>query len=140
MTVIVVALVGVALVVAVAVGVAWQERQRSSTDSIIYGVEDSIGYVEERLSEDAGRVLRSSDVRRILERSIRYLQDPDVRRALDAPPVAGGHAAARYVQDGSLALGFAYRADVIYEVLEIQNEYLAALGAVGVEVSDDEGP
>lgn len=134
----IVPIAGIALLLALAAAVLWQERRRIPEGSIVYGVEDSILYVRQRLSDEARAALKSSDVRRILEWSVRYLQDPDVRAASENPPVAGGLEAAQYVQDRSFEAGFAYDGDLILEVLKAQNEYLAALGALGSPVADQE--
>jgi hypothetical protein len=134
---VIVALVGLALLVVLALAVAWQERRRIPERAITYGVEESIAFVCARVRPETLALLRESGVRRILEWSVRYLQDPEVRSARDEPPVAGGADAAGYVQDGVLAMGFAYDGDLIVEVLEIQTEFLSSLGAVGEVV---EGP
>jgi hypothetical protein len=139
MTAVIVALVGVALLVALAVAVAWQERNRPAETSIVYGVEESIDFVYARLGEAPRSVLTRSDVRRMLEWSIRFLQDPATRAGPRAP-VAGGIEAARYVQERSLEAGFAYDADLVFEVLSAQNAYLASLGAVGGAVDEDPAP
>ena len=95
-------------------------------------------YVRSGLSDDARTVLKEVDVRRILEWSIHYLQDPDVRAQTDEPRVAGGIEVTRYVQNRTReAAGIAYDGDLILEVLRLQNEYLAVLGAVGDAVADD---
>ena len=139
MTAVIVALVGVALLIALTLAVAWQERTRLPERSIVYGVEDSIDYVRSRLSDEARSVLKAADVRKMLEWSIRYLQDPDVRAQADEPPVAGGVEVARYVQDRSLeGAGIAYDGELILEVLRLQNDYFAVLGAVGDPVADDD--
>ena len=137
MTVVIVAVIGFALLLALALAVAWQERRRVPERSITYGVEESIDFVRGRLSPKSLAALGEGDVRRILEWSVRYLQDPGVREGRDEPPVAGGVEAAYYVQDRAFEMGFSYDGDLIAEVMEAQTEFLAALGAVGDEV---EGP
>lgn len=141
MTAVIVALVGVALLIALALAVVWQERSQLPDRAIVYGVEESIEYVRRMLSTEARSVLKAADVRRMLEWSVRYLQDPEVRARSDEPLVAGGVDAAVYVQDRSLEASFAYDGDLILEVLRLQNEYLASLGALGdpVEENDDDG-
>lgn len=136
MTAVIVALAGAALLAGLAVAVAWQERNKPSERAIVYGVEESIEFVIDRLGPEAASVLGAADVRRMLEWSVRYLQDPAVRADPAAPAVAGGVEAARYVQDRSIEAGVAYDAPLILEVLELQNEFLGSLGAVGDEVID----
>lgn len=136
----IVALAGLALLVLLAAAVAWQERRRPGERAIVYGVEESIAYIRRGLGERAAAALRAHDVRRILEWSVRYLQDPEVRRASGRPPVAAGVDAARYVQDHALASGHAYDGDLILEVLRLQASFLETLGALGSPVEDEAGP
>ncbi len=137
MTAVIVALVGLALIVALAVGVAWQERRRPMEPGLVYSVEDAIAFVMRHLSVEAAAVLKSPDVRRMLGWSVRFLQDPSVRPDPDAPAVAGSEEVAQYVQERSIESGVAYDADLIFEVLNLQNAYFARLGAIGEDV---EGP
>ena len=99
---IVVAVVLAALLLAVGLAFAWQERRAVPEAMAIYGVEDAIAFIEPRLSEEAGAVLRSRDIRRILEWEMKYLQNPRVRPETDEPTVVAGINAARYVQERSL--------------------------------------
>lgn len=126
------------MLVALAAAVLWQERRRLPERSIVYSVEDSLLFVRQRLGEEARAELKTGDIRRILEWSVRYLQDPEIRAASSEPPVAGGVAAARYVQDRCLSAGFAYDGPLILEVLAAQSEYLAGLGALGEPVTGDD--
>ena len=130
----IVALVGFGLLLALAAAVAWQERRRPSGGSIVYGVEESIEFIRERMSQVAHQALKSSDVRRILEWSVRYLQDPEVRVDRENPPIAGGIEAVTYVQERAMDGGFSYDGDLVVEVLALQNDYLRSLGAIGEEI------
>ena len=62
-----------AIFLLVAGAFAWQEQRSRAEDVSVYSVEDSIEYVVGRLSPDT--VLKRSDVRRILEWEVRYLQE-----------------------------------------------------------------
>jgi hypothetical protein len=139
MTAVIVALTGVVLLIVLAAAVAWQEHRQLPERSIVYGVEESIDFVRSRLSDEARTVLKAADVRRMLEWSVRYLQDPSARAEGDGPPVAGGVEAAGYVQERSIEAGIAYDGSLILEVLRLQNDYLASLGAVGDVVADGPG-
>ncbi len=134
MTAVIVAVIGFVLLFALALAVAWQERRRDPQRTVTYGVEESIEFVRDRLSPEVLAALSEGDVRRILEWSVRYLQDPGVRLGRDEPPVAGGVEAAYYIQDRAFEMGFSYDGDLVAEVLEAQTEFLAALGAIGDEV------
>jgi hypothetical protein len=127
-----------ALVLAFGVAMFWQESRRMREGAAIYGVEDSIEWIWDGLGEDR-LGLAKSDVRRILEWEMHYLQQPDVWRD-DGVAVVGGDAAAAYAQERALAEGHAYSPEQIYAVLDLQATYLAAIGAVGdpADLDDDE--
>lgn len=125
------------LFLVVALGFAWQERRAIAEDVAIYSVEDSITYVVGRLSEDTAETIQQSDVRRILEWEVRYLQDPAVR-ADDGAVVAGGLPSAEFAQETLARMGFAYEGPHIIEVLDLRAEYLQQIGAVGQPLSADE--
>jgi hypothetical protein len=138
MTAVIVAVVALVLLLSVGIGLLWQEHRRNPEKAVIYGEEDSIEFIMARLSNDAGTHLSRTDVRRILEWSVRYLQDPDLRTGLEAPPVAGGADAAEYIQARALDQGHSYDGAMIMEVLGLQTEYLLAIGAVGDPVDREE--
>ncbi len=133
---IVVALVLLALLIAIGLGFAWQERRRLPEKARIYGVEDSIQFVRAGLSDGARGELTEYDVRRILEWSVRYLQDPTVRDDPDAPVEFGGVDMGRYIQDQAMAQGHPYEGEKIREVLDLQAAYLDPIGAVGDAAED----
>ena len=124
-------------VLAFGVGMFWQESRRMQQPAAIYGIEDSIEYIWELLGDDK-RGLKKGDVRRILEWEMHYLQQPDLWSS-DGPPIVGGNEAAAYAQDRSMQEGHAYSADQIIAVLDLQADYLRAIGAVGDPVGEDEG-
>jgi hypothetical protein len=134
---VILAFVLLGLLIAVGVAFWWQERRQVPEREVVYGVEDALDYVMARLSPEAAASLRSSDVRRILEWELRYLQDPRVRGGDVA--VVGGLEAARFAQEQAMAQGYPYDGALIIEVLDLQAEYLAALGALGDPVDVEEG-
>jgi len=124
----------------VAFGFAWQGRQAEGEELLVYSVEDSIQFVTERLTAATAESVKPSDVRRILEWEVRYLQDPGIRGD-SGPVVAGGLPSAEFAQESLARLGHAYDGVEIIEVLDLRAEYLRAIGAVGepltaAEVSD----
>lgn len=125
------------LLIAVGGAFAWQERRPAPEGSIIYGVEDSIEFIMDGLSDETRSQLRRRDVRRILEWEMRYLQDPGLHGD-HGVPVIGGLEAAEYAQQQSLEHGSGYDGAVILEVLDLQAAYLGALGAIGAPVEADE--
>jgi hypothetical protein len=118
-----------ALVFAFGIAMFWQESRRMQHRETIYGVEDSIEFIWEGLGEDKIG-LKKSDVRRILEWEMHYLQKPELWEE-DGQPVVGGEAAAAYTQEQSFEEGYAYEPEQIYAVMDLQAEYLVAIGAVG---------
>jgi hypothetical protein len=124
----------------VAFGFAWQGRRDESAEMAIYSVEDSIRFVTDRLTAGTAETIKRSDVRRILEWEVRYLQDPGIR-ADAGPVVAGGLPSAEFAQKSLAVLGHTYDGPEIIEVLDLRAEYLREIGAVGdpltvTEVSD----
>lgn len=124
----------------VAFGFAWQGRRGEGEELVVYSVEDSIRFVTERLTSATAATVKPSDVRRILEWEVRYLQDPGLRDNV-GPVVAGGLPSAEFAQESLALLGHAYDGREIIEVLDLRAEYLREIGAVGApltaaEVSD----
>jgi hypothetical protein len=124
----------------VALGFAWQGRRGEGEDIAVYSVEDSIRFVTERLTPATAETIKRSDVRRILEWEVRYLQDPGLRGD-DDPVVAGGLPSAEFAQESLALLGHAYDGPEIIEVLDLRSGYLREIGAIGepltaAEVSD----
>lgn len=134
-SVILLVLLGV-LFVGVAIAFAWQESRAGGEDVTIYSVEDSIAYVHERLREPHKTNLKKTDVRRILEWEVRWLQDPAVHGA--QPVVAGGLPSAEFAQASLARQGHVYDGPEIIEVLDLRAEYLAAIGAVGDPLTEAE--
>lgn len=128
----------VLMVVVLAFGIAmfWQESKRMRQNAAIYGVDDSVEWIWEGLGDDR-LDLTKTDVRRILEWEMHYLQQPDIWKD-DGAAIVGGDAAAAYAQERSLAEGYAYSPEQIYAVVDLQATYLQAIGAVGDPVTDEE--
>jgi hypothetical protein len=131
-----VAIVMLAVFVVVAAAFAWQERAQLPQRSIIYGTDEAVAYVTSRLSVDAAAALHESDVRRILEWEIEYLQ----RQMLEGEEavVVAGLDAARHAQERLHEQGHSYDGHLIVEVMELQAEYLLAIGAVADAADADE--
>lgn len=126
------------MIVVLAFGVAmfWQESRRMQQPAAIYGVEDSIEWIWEGLGDEK-LGLKKSDVRRILEWEMHYLQQPDVWKD-EGTAVVGGEAAAAYTQKKALEEGHAYEPTQIFAVMDLQASYLEAIGAVGEPVEGDD--
>lgn len=124
------------LVLAFGIAMFWQESRRMQYAEAIYGIEDSIEFIWDGLGEDK-LGLKKSDVRRILEWEMHYLQQPNLWEE-EGPLVVGGEAAARYTQEQALEAGFAYEPGQIFGVMDLQAAYLRAIGAIGGVVDPDE--
>jgi hypothetical protein len=128
-----------ALLVIVALMV-WQEaRRRPSYEPLEYVVNDAVKHVAERLPE--GSDLRNADIRRILEWEVFYLQglaQDDRKNPVET--VAGGHRlSVDYIAEQIHSKhGVSYSHEQIEEVLRLEADYLAAIGAVGEPVGEEE--
>lgn len=123
-----------AVVLLFGIAMFWQESRRMRHPEAIYGVEDSIEFVWDALGDDQ-LGLKKSDVRRILEWEMHYLQQPHLWQE-DGRAVVGGDAVAAYVQEQSLEAGHPYEPEQIFAVLEFQAAYLLAIGAIGDQVAE----
>lgn len=131
-----VAIVMLLVFVAVAAAFAWQERARLPERSFIYGSDDAVSYVTARLSDEARAVLSASDVQRILAWEIEFLQRQMMTG--EGTVVVAGLEAARHAQERLHERGFSYDGQFIVEVMELQAEYLAAIGAVAEAAPQEE--
>ncbi|HWB88456.1 MAG TPA: hypothetical protein VG872_04530 [Acidimicrobiia bacterium] len=134
----VVLLVGVLLVIVALM--VWQEaRRRPSYEPLEYVLNDAVKHVAERLPADAE--LRNTDVRRILEWEVFYLQGlAQDDRHNPVETVAGGHPlSVDYIADQIRTKhGVSYSPEQIEEVLRLEADYLVAIGAVGEAVGEEE--
>ena len=131
-------LVGVLLVIVALM--VWQEaKRRPSYEPLEYVVNDAIKHVAERLPESLD--LRNSDIRRILEWEVFYLQGlAQKKRSNPVETVAGGHERSiEYIGDQiQTKHGVSYSHEQIAEVLRLEADYLVAIGAVGEPVGEEE--
>lgn len=131
------ALGGLILLLVVGLAFYWQGTIRLPGAAISYGVEDSIRYITPRLDEETQAVIGERSVRRILEWEMKFVQD-----SLNAGPeqavVLGGDAAANYVLVQTAGQGFDYDPAIVGEVLNLQAEYMASIGAIAEPVAAEE--
>jgi hypothetical protein len=132
----------VAVLLLIIAMIVWQEsKRRPSYDPLEYVVEDAVKHVIAGLPD--GTRLRSSDVRRILQWEVFYLQGlAQKNRKNPVETVAGGHEASiEYIATQIQAKhGVAYSQDDIAEILRLEADYLMAIGAVGepVDMGEEE--
>ena len=128
-----------ALLVIVALMV-WQEaKRRPSYEPLEYVLNDAVKHVAERLPEETA--LHNSDIRRILEWEVFYLQGlAQDDRSNPVETVAGGHELSiDYIADQIRSKhGVSYSHGQIEEVLRLEADYLVAIGAVGNPVGEEE--
>lgn len=133
-------LVGVLLVI-MALMVWQQARGQPSYQPLEYVVEDAVKHIQAELSDDSQ--LSRSDIRRILEWEVFYLQGlAQEDRKNPVETVAGGHqASVEYIaSEIEERHGVSYAHEDIEDVLRLEADYLMAIGAVGepVETGDEE--
>lgn len=132
----------VGLLLVVVALVVWQEaRRRPSYDPLEYVIEDAVRHIQERLPEEMS--LRRQDVRRILEWEVYYLQGLAQKdRSNPVETVAGGHETSiEYIANQiQMTQDLSYSHEQIGAVLDLEADYLNAIGAIGepVELGEEE--
>jgi len=142
---IVITVVLVVVIALVAVGrVTW--RLEGQAPPSVYSVDEAVDFVADRLPDELTAQLSFDDVRELLQWHIEYLADRGVAVGKgDDRLVAGPLVAA---EDDALAfvLGKAAEADIeaddvwVVQVLDANEAYLAAIGAIGPVVASDDEP
>lgn len=131
-----------AIFLLIVAALVWQEaKSRTYDEGVVYVIDDAIGFVGERLPGAVTERLRRSDIRRILEWEVFYLQGLAQKRRSDpVETFAGGDEAAVSYITGQIAQkhGVTYDAGDVAEVLRLEAEYLLAIGAVGNMVEGEE--
>ena len=130
-----------AVLLATVAVMVWQEAKRPGEGEPVYGVEDAVSFVWERLDGDTRARLLRSGVQRIIEWEVFYLQglaQDDRRHQVDI--VAGGYPpAVEFIIDRIDALHeVAYSEGDVSSVLHNEAAYLQAIGAVGPRVGGSE--
>jgi hypothetical protein len=134
-------LVGLLLVIAALV--VWQEsRRRPSYDPLTYVVEDAVKHVEAGLASEDKSALKRTDIRRIIEWEVFYLQGLGQKnRKNPVETIAGGHElSVEYIVDQiEEKHGISYSSADVADVLRYEADYLIQIGAVGEAVDPDGG-
>jgi hypothetical protein len=125
------------LMLLIVIGLAfyWQGSIRLPGAAVAYGVEDSIKYITPRLNASTREIIGHKSVRRILEWEMKFIQDT-LDSDPDRPAVLGGEQAAAYVLARTRQQGFEYAPAIVAEVLQLQAEYMASIGAIAEPVGD----
>ena len=141
---IVIAAVLVVVIALVAVGRVTGTLDGQAPPSV-YAVDEAVEFVADRLPDEVTAELSFDDVRAILQWHIEYLADRGVAvgkgddRLISGPLVAAEDDALAYV------LGRAAEADMavddvwVVQVLDANEAYLRAIGAIGPAIAPDDG-
>ena len=131
----------VAVLLAIAAAMVWQEAvKRPGDQALTYVLEDAVQFVQEQIGVDSE--LAEDDIRRILEWEVIYLQGVTPRSDRDLQPVrvGGSEDAVQFIsRQLTRRTGPRYSEDTIAAVLEGEAGYLASIGALG-EPIDEEAP
>ncbi len=137
-TLVMLAAVLLAVFLVVVAALVWQEGKKKAYDEgPVYVVDDAVDYIDARLE---GSALRTSDVKRIIEYEVFYLQGlAQARRRNPVDVIAGGSdAAVEYIQAQIADThGVSYPLEDIRAVLAHEAAYLASIGAVGEPVIEE---
>jgi hypothetical protein len=134
-------LVGLFLVIAALV--VWQEsRRRPGYEPLTYVIEDAVKHVEAGLAAEGRIGLKRTDIRRIIEWEVFYLQGLGQKnRKNPVETVAGGHETSVEYIVGQIEEkhGITYASADVADVLRYEADYLTRIGAVGEAVDSDGG-
>jgi hypothetical protein len=134
-------LVGILFVITALV--VWQEaKRRPSYDPLTYVIDDAVTHIEEGLASEGKAHLSKSDILRIIEWEVYYLQGlAQDDRKTPVETVAGGHeGSVEYIVDEIREKhGMVYSPEDVADVLRYEADYLIAIGAVGEPVDPDGG-
>jgi len=123
----------IALLLAIAAAMVWQEiRTRSSGDPVTYVVDEAARFVHDRLREPTRRRLDLADVRRILEWDLYHARVIETGES-----VLGSGDSIEYILERSRESGLDYDPLEVGEVIAAESDYLFAIGAIGDRVEED---
>ena len=129
----------VAVLLAVAAAMVWQEAVRRPVDEpVTYVLEDAVRFIHARFGP--GSQLARDDVRRILEWEVIYLQGVSPKHSGPLQPVrvGGSDDAVQFIMTQiTRRSGPRYSEEAIRAVLGGEAEYLATIGALGSAVEGD---
>lgn len=123
--------------------IVWQEaKRRPSYDPLEYVVEDAVKHVSDGMGPDSAARIGRSDIRRVLEWEVFYLQglaQDDRRNPVET--VAGGHESSidYIIEQIATKHSVTYSHRDVEEILRLEADYLMRIGAVGEPVDRDGG-
>lgn len=123
----------------IAAMVVYQEaKRRPSYDPLEYVIDDAVKHISERLKADGNTNLSRSDILRIIEWEIFYMQGlAQDDRNNPVETVAGGHDASVQfiVEEIRDKHGVTHSPEDVADVLRYEADYLVQIGAVGEPVA-----
>jgi hypothetical protein len=138
------AALALAAVLVIAAVVVTREARRLARQPArpIFDFEEAVAYVCDHVSEAVAAELSPDDVRRILNWHLEYFRTRGVSSNgsgphVEGPIVVGGSEAVDYVLARAEAVGVAYTPAQVYEVVEAEMGYLAAIGALAPAPPDE---
>jgi hypothetical protein len=144
---VVIAIVVVVAIALVAVGAA-TGRLASEPPTSVYDMDEAVHFVAGRLPDDVTATLSYDDVRALLGWHLDYLEekgvagrsDHDLETLPSGPIVTADDEGVAYVLGRATDAGLDVDDVAIVEVLEGEQAYLQAIGAVGAEVPSPRDP
>ena len=132
----------VAIFLFVVAAMLYQEAKRRdfADDGPVYVVEDAVAFITERLDPGLAERLRRSDVRRIVEWEVHYLQGLAQKNRRNPVEVTAGGAPAAVdwiVERIATQHGVSYARGDVVAVLALEARYLESIGAVGEPVGGE---
>lgn len=140
--------IGALLVVAIALVVVGRVTAElaAAPPRSYFDVDEAVQFVADRLSDETTAQLSYADVQALIEAHLAYLADRGVAADSEAEAVPSGPLVADVDEGLAFVLGRASEAGLevtdeqVVEVLEVQAEYLAAIGAIGAAVPPPPDP
>jgi hypothetical protein len=137
----------VAVVLLIAVYVLRRElaRMGAHPPPQVFDVDDAVEYVAQRVSDEFAASITVEGVRQIIELQIRFFAVKSASRNGSTPgakgPVVVGHGeTVQWILDRAAEEGVEYSVDQVRTVVELQLEYLEAIGAIGDELPGPPDP
>jgi hypothetical protein len=125
----------IALLLIAVAAMVWQEaRRRPASGDPTYVLDEAARFVHDRLPAAAAARLTPGDVERILEWGLEH----GAAASREGLAVLGSGDAMDYVMEHAAAGGYDYDPMDVAAVMVNESRYLAAIGAVGDPVEEDE--
>ena len=144
--------VGIVFAIAAWIVVREAGRMTHQPPPVLFSLDEAYEWVVDRLPDEVAATLTPDDVRRILAFQVEYFQEKGVSASGSsngsAKPGAGppsmavlvGPEVVDHILRRAAATGERYIPEQVYPVIEIQLEYLRAIGAVSTPVDEPLDP